>query len=69
MGRLRENLKPYAMDNHFKKYGELNAKELEKIADDFAVNFGEWLLTNRNFFKKELTTKELLIIYKEENGI
>ena len=40
-----------------------------KICEMYAIDFGEWLLTNRNFFKKELTTKELLIIYKEDKGL
>jgi len=42
---------------------------IEKIADDYATDFGEWLLSNKNFFKKELTTKELLEIFKKEKGL
>jgi len=44
MGKLRKKLISFAMDNHIKKYGELNAKNLEKIADEYAVSFSEWII-------------------------
>ena len=56
-------------------------KELEYVADDFAIGFGEWLEygseyvdnTERGkvyYFRKKLyTTKELLEMYKKEKGL
>ena len=44
----------------------------EKIADDFAIGFAEWLyLDGRDIliFKGLKTTKELLEIYKKEKGL
>lgn len=60
------------MDNHFKKYGELNAKNLEKISDEFAIEFAEWtwdkdltIIKDTNIY----TRKELLEIFKKEKGL
>jgi hypothetical protein len=76
---LREQLKPFAMDNHIEKYAEHNAKELEKIADRHAVDFGIWLSMwcelsrDRNgmyiYQMNWYTAKELLKIYKKEKGL
>jgi hypothetical protein len=65
---LRDKLKEFAMDNHYKTYAELNAKKLEKIADDYAVEFAEWF---RDFQWKgiEYTTEQLLEIFKKEKGL
>jgi hypothetical protein len=46
------------------------AEKLEKIAEDFAIEFGEWYL--RYLFgdsDEELTTKELLQIFKKEKQL
>ena len=43
---LKNKLKSYAMDNHYKKYGELNAKQLEIICLMFTSDFAEWLAYN-----------------------
>lgn len=75
---LREKLKSFAMDNHIEKYAEHNAKELEKIADDYAIKFAEWC--DENYFRMgntsiwsdstdwennmKFTTKELCNVYK-----
>jgi hypothetical protein len=40
--------------------------ECEKIADEFAIGFGEFMLT-KIFVKKSV--KELLEIYKKEKGL
>ena len=82
MGELREKLKSFAMDNHYKKYGELNAKRLEEIADEYAIDFAEWsskykCLDKKGWFTGSYqlemaqfkTTKELLEIYKKEKGL
>ncbi len=59
-----------------------NAKECEKIADDYAIEFGNWLdknqcdrLTDGRWlssiinFNKSFTTEELLEIFKKEKGL
>ena len=51
------------------------AKNLEYVADDFAICFSEWIFTNgREVIKKAnedglKSTKELLEIYKKEKGL
>ena len=56
-----------------------DAEKCEKLAEDFAIEFAEWmaiycpnhknlLLKQRNF-RGFLTTKELLEIYKKEKGL
>jgi hypothetical protein len=60
---LKEKFKPFAMDNHIKKYAEHNAKELEQIADEFAIGFSEWIT------QAELPLEELLKTYKKEKGL
>jgi hypothetical protein len=78
---LKEKFKPFAMDNHIEKYAEHNAKVLEQIADDYAIEFAEWC--NNNFLQilgKKLWTKnismknvynakELLEIFKKGKGL
>jgi hypothetical protein len=47
---------------------EEDVNDLEKIADEFAIGFAEWLVT----FNYEIdcsTSKELLEIYKTEKGL
>lgn len=58
-----------------------NIIELEKIADDYAIDFVEWLVrfgnvraTNGNWiimmdFNDPLTTKEALELFKKEKGL
>ena len=43
----------------------------EKIADEFAIGFAEWLVIryNEDIIFDEYTTKELLEIYKKEKGL
>ena len=51
---------------------EGNAKECEKIADEFAIGFAEWLLSSSYFFSigmKEMTFEQVLKIYKKEKGL
>jgi hypothetical protein len=43
--------------------------ECEKIADEFAIGFAEWLLNERTGFNRETEMKELLEIYKKEKGL
>lgn len=46
------------------------AKNLEYVADDFAIGFSEWrnsLYVATDY--KNLSVKELLLIYKKEKGL
>lgn len=66
---LRENLKSFAMDNHIEKYAEHNAKELEKIADDYAIEFVKYCVNNELFYSikyDRIEIKDLLKIFKKE---
>jgi len=58
---------------------KVDAESCEKIADDFAIGFAEWLTISypnqRKFLLKQgnlrgfYSTKELLEIYKKEKGL
>jgi len=58
--KLREQIK-LCVDND----------QLEKIADDFAIGFAEWYFIETFISDNsvELTTKQLLEIYKQEKGL
>ena len=47
------------------------AEKCEKIADEFAIGFAEWLVIryNEDIIYDEYTTKELLEIYKQEKEL
>ena len=72
---LKENLQQYAyftygnnsMNRQYER--EDNAKELEKIADDYAIEFAEWRLTTFLKNADQYTMKELLEIFKKEKGL
>jgi len=49
------------------KPSELN--HLEKIADEFAIGFNDWVNVNAYKFPTKITTQELLEIYKKEKGL
>jgi uncharacterized protein YegJ (DUF2314 family) len=40
----------------------------EEIADDYAIEFAEWMIDIDNKPKGEFTIKELLSIFKKEKG-
>jgi hypothetical protein len=46
-------------------------EDCEQIADEFAIEFAEWLVIqyNEDTIYSEYTTKELLEIYKKEKGL
>jgi len=46
--------------------GWIVADRCEKIADEFAIGFNDWVNVNAYKFPTEITTKELLEIYKKE---
>ena len=56
-------------DEHYEGMVELVSIEHEKIADEFAIGFAEWLLNERTGFNRETEIKELLEIYKKEKGL
>jgi hypothetical protein len=48
------------------------ANELEKITEDFAVEFTEWCVKNELFYSikyARIETKELLEIFKRKRGL
>jgi hypothetical protein len=42
---------------------------LEKVADDYCVDFAEWYSSKDEYFEYGKTIKELLIIFKKEKGL
>lgn len=75
---LREKLKSFAMDNHIEKYAEHNSKQLEKIAEEFAIGFLDFAKSETDYdawdskfdYKGKLyNSKGLLEIYKKEKGL
>ena len=58
-------------DEHYVGMVEAVAIEHEKIADDFAIEFGEWLMKKGryNITNWSKTTEELLEVYKKEKGL
>ena len=55
-------------------YGGENCPEViecEKIAEEFAIGFADWLVIqyNEDTIYPEHTTKQLLEIYKKEKGL
>ena len=84
---LKEKFLPFVWFNissfnvYQNKEKEENSKKCEKIADDYAIGFGQWMTSGVEFiddtercrvycFKKNLyTTKELLEIYKKEKEL
>jgi len=47
-------------------------KNLEYVADDFAIGFAEWLNgidINDEVLQKHISTKQLLEMYKKEKGL
>ena len=58
-------------DEHYIGMVEQVAIEHEKIADEYAIGFGEWLMKKGryNITNWSKTTEELLEIYKKEKGL
>ena len=52
-------------------YNNLTSSKLEKIADEFAIGFAEWLLIiyNEDIIYDAYSKEELLEIYKQEKGL
>lgn len=45
------------------------ATQCVEIAEDFAIGFAEWNHKEGRFIQQDLTTKQLLEIYKKEKGL
>jgi len=75
---LKEKFEEYTEQKSWQKEN-YNAIECEGIADEFAIGFAHFLAEHtyscyeigwsNDFGHKELTTKELLEIYKKEKGL
>ena len=74
MSTLKEKIKDVDIEKGM-------SDKLEKIADDYAIEFVEWLTNEKSkyaimygqkirfsTFKKDYTTEELLKIFKKEKG-
>ena len=74
---LKEKLFNTVFDNAWEYRHKNTIPELEKIADEFAVNFANWLILKCDYQRhgifeylgEEYTNKELLEIYKKEKGL
>lgn len=47
----------------------IDSEECEQIADDFAIGFLNWYAMYGSRIEENLTSTELLKIYKEETGL
>ena len=51
-------------------FADLIKEECEIIADDYAIDFAKWIIRSCNHDKlKFLNCDELLILFKEEQGL
>ena len=73
---LREKFKEFTKQESWEKEN-YNAIECEKIADDYAIEFGEWLEilsnsdynTKENYIYQKFDVTSLLEIFKKEKGL
>jgi hypothetical protein len=66
--KFRDKILSFLSDN----MKEQNAIECEQIADDYAIEFAEWISKqeyNLDFWVRHNQTKNLLEIFKEEKGL
>lgn len=66
---LKEKLFNAVFDNAWEYKHENTIPELEKIADDYAIDFIEWYFNLTNEYIAMLSAKKLLEIYKKEKGL
>jgi hypothetical protein len=71
---LKENFEQWFIndeeDEHYEGMVDKVAIEHEKIADEFAIDFGEWLIKKEHeYTNKIIKMKELLEIYKKEKRL
>ena len=63
---LKEKLK----DRMYYNYNHLEvAEECEKITDEFAIDFINWYAMHGSWIEENLTSKQLLEIFKKEKGL
>ena len=64
-------LKEKINDAQFYIEPKITTVKLEKITDEFAIEFAEWLVIryNEDIIYDEYTKKELLEFYKKEKGL
>lgn len=55
--------------NIIKKPQTDRPSECEKIADDFAIGFAQWIKENSYKWVEETTIEQFLEIYKKEKGL
>jgi hypothetical protein len=48
---------------------EVDTEKLEKVAEEFAIDFAEWFIDSEGKPKGEWSIKELLEIYKKEKEL
>ena len=68
---LKEKFEQYAKEEIWRTRN-YNAEECEQIADDFAIEFAEWLEKSGYLMcliKGSMKTSKLLEIYKKEKGL
>ena len=68
---LKEQLRQRLTGHLSDEKTEVDVNIAEKIAEEFAIGFGEWLVIqyNEDTIYSEYTTKELLEVYKKEKGL
>jgi len=55
--------------NNITKIVDAEAIECEKIADDYAIEFINWYELDGKWIEENLTSKQLLEIFKKEKGL
>ena len=63
---LKENIYDFVRES---SHAELITRDIEDIADDFAIGFAEWIRNMRFGNYHAHSTKELLEIYKKEKQL
>jgi hypothetical protein len=68
---IKEKFYPYCDNEYSEKW--VNAEYCEDVSDEFAIEFGEWMINNAEKYNEYLyqiqDLKELLEIYKKEKGL
>ena len=65
---LKEKFAEFAKQESWENENK-NAEECQLIADDYAIEFAEWVIDNDNKPVGQFTIKELLEIFKKEKGL
>jgi hypothetical protein len=63
--KIRKRLSDLVEESYFNPVTD----KLEKIADDYAIEFAQWLIDTDSEPKRGFTIKELLEIFKKEKGL